>query len=285
MRAAASLALIVVSSAPARGEPRSGAVAEVIAAERAFAKRCGEVGFRASFLEFFAPDGVSFEPGPGNARARLLATPATKEPFSLEWGPEQAEAAPAGDLGWSTGPSLVTDRTGKRPPAPGYYFSVWRRQPDGTLKVEIDVGVGTPTERPIPAVAGVIASTAAPGDERGREVIEREDRAFCARAAAGAGAAFAAALARNARVHRPGALPLVGEAAWRPWAAGEKGVMSCTPAAALSSTGPGFGYTYGKWERRDVAGGAVAVKGFYTRVWRREKDGWRIAVDVATVVR
>jgi ketosteroid isomerase-like protein len=278
---------VAVAGEPEPRERLSGPVAEIVAAERAFAKRCGEVGIRASFLEYFAADGVSFAPDPGNARERLEKRPVPKTlpPVSLVWGPEQAEAAPAGDLGWSTGPTAFTDKTGKNPPHYGYYFSVWRKQPDGAWKVVIDVGVDSPSERAIPTVAEAVAATAVPGKEQGPEVIKREDEAFCRRSSGeGAGKAYAAALAANARVHRDGMLPVVGEKAWRPWANELAGVMTCSNGGAFSSKGPGFGYTFGSWERRATPGGAVLDKGFYTRVWRHEKAGWRIAVDVGTLV-
>lgn len=267
------------------GEKLSGPTADVVAAERAFAKRCGEIGIRNSFLEFFAGDAVSFAPEPGNAHERLEKRPAPKTPppILLVWGPEQAEVAPAGDLGWSTGPSAFSDKTGKNPPHYGYYFSVWRKEPAGDWKVVIDVGTDSPSERAVPVVAQPIAATKAPGAEMGPAVIEREDKAFCERAAQGAGKAYAAALAANARVHRDGAFPVVGAKAWRPWAKALAGVVTCAPAGALSSTGPGFGYTYGSWERHEAAGGPAVEKGFYARVWRHEKAGWRIAVDVGTL--
>lgn len=273
MRAAALLTVVLLS-APAVAEDLSGGAAEIAAAERAFAKKCGEVGVRASFLEYFAPRAVSFAPGPGDARERLEKRPVLNgpPPVLAEWGPEQVELAPAGDLGWSTGPSRFTDKSGKNPTYHGNYFSLWRKQPDGTWKVELDIGVEA-TDVPIPTEAVAVGGSVKKPTQGGVEAVRRADDAFCKRAARGAAKAYAAALAPNGRVHRDKMTPAVGAAA-RAWAARLEGPMTCKADAAVSSSGPGFGYTYGSWS-------AGAAKGFYTRVWRLDAGGWRIAVDVA----
>jgi ketosteroid isomerase-like protein len=259
-------------------------LAAVVAAERAFSKRCGEVGIRASFLEFFAPDAVSFAPDPGNARERLEKRPAPAQPppILLEWAPEAAEINAAGDLGWTSGPYQLTDkRPGAGPPTHGYYFSLWKKQPDGAWKVVLDHGTGAPAA-PLPTVARVAAPPAkGAGDPA---AVQRSDEAFCAAAASGAGKAYEAALAPTARVQREELAPIVGDKAWRGWARLLTGVVSCKPAAAFASGG--LGYTYGSWERRVTADGPVAEKGYYTRVWRLVgPTEWKIAVDVATVAK
>jgi hypothetical protein len=252
-------------------------LAAVVAAERAFAKRCGEVGIRASFLEFFAPDGVSFAPDPGNARERLNKRPPPKEPppILLEWAPEQAEVSPSGDLGWTTGPFVLTDKSPKQAPAiHGYYFSLWKKQADGTWKVVLDHGVGAPAV-PLPAVAQ--AAGAARGGAGGDEpaAVQRRDETFCKAAAADAGKAYAEVLSAGARVHREDAAPVVGENAWRGWTKSLAGGLSCKPIAAFASGG--LGYTYGSWEQG-------AAKGFYTRVWRLD-GAWKIVADIATAAK
>src|SRR5687767_14117225 len=128
----ALVVLLLPAIAHARGEQLSSGAAQIVAAERACAKRFGEVGVRDSFLEFFADDGVSFVPEPGLARPRLEKRPKPKLPLEvlLVWAPEMAEISAEGDLGWSTGPSQIVDRSGKNPTRHGHYFSMWRKQAD-----------------------------------------------------------------------------------------------------------------------------------------------------------
>jgi ketosteroid isomerase-like protein len=266
------LVAAALAAAPAHARDAPG-LAEIVAAERAFAKRCGEVGVRDSFLEFFAENGVSFTPEPGPARPRLekRPRPPSPPPFLLSWAPQAAEISAGGDLGWSTGPSRIVDRSGKSPTRHGHYFSLWRRQAGGAWKVELDIGVESPAE-PVPARVTTFGPRARvdapPADEA---AIRRLDESFCAQAGADAPAAYRRALARNARVQREPRAPVVGRRAGAP-----ARTVSCTVSGAGASAG--LGYAYGSWE----AGGA---RGFYTRVWRLEPEGWRIAAEVATAVK
>ena len=56
----------------------------------------------------------------------------------IQWKPEFGSVARSGDLGFTTGP--VTRRGEAQPNAApgGRYFTIWRRQPDGTWKYVID---------------------------------------------------------------------------------------------------------------------------------------------------
>jgi ketosteroid isomerase-like protein len=283
-RLAAAATLLIAGAAVAESLPP--ALVPIVEAERAFARRCGEVGIRQSFMEFFAEDGISFAPDPGSLQERFRARPAPREPppILLEWGPEMAEVSADGTMGWSTGPSLLSDKTGQRPPRPGYYFSVWKKQPDGQLKVAIDVGTDTPSATPIPTVARAAgaAARAAPKDLPGSAAaVKRRDAELCKALGRGAARAYAAALTPDARLHVDGALPAVGKAAWRPLLDRLDGVMACAPQGGDATAG--FGYTYGSWERRASAGGDVVEKGFYVRTWRHDR-GWRVSADVRTLV-
>lgn len=251
-------------------------------AERAFAARCAAVGIHQSFLEFFSDDSISFAPEPGPAIARLRAKPApVKSRALLQWGPEQTEAQ--GDLGWSTGPSIFSDPSRKQPDRHGYYFSMWRKQSDGTWKVELDLGVDTDQTRveiPKQATSRDLKETRE-ASFPGHSVIEL-DRQFCDSLAKNPGQQYVGTLHPDARVHRGGLRPLVGETAWREWAMKLQGTLTCKPTAALLGSGQGLGHSYGTWERRDATG-AIAEKGAYVRVWRYEKR-WGIAADVATKI-
>lgn len=289
-RLAAVLVLTAGGAALAASEAKeslSPALAPIVAAERAFAKRAGEVGIRQSFMEYFADDAISFAPDPGNAQQRFKSRPAPKEPppVLLEWGPEMAEVNADGTMGWTTGPSLFTDKTGKRPPHHGYYFSVWKKQADGQFKVAIDVGTDSPSPTPIPTVA--VAAGGGKADKPDKKPttfadVKARDEEFCKAAAAGAQKAYAAALAPDARMHLDGTLPAVGAKATKEALAKLDGVMSCTPQGGDAAAG--LGYVYGSWERRAKAGGDVAEKGYYARVWRQQGGGWKLAADVRTLV-
>jgi hypothetical protein len=113
----------------------------LVGAERAFARQSVEKGIRASFLEFFAADGLAFQPGPvvSSEELRKEPEPEGRPPVTLDWAPAFAGVAVSGDLGFTTGPYTLTDDTGKASPRHGTYFSVWRKV-GGSWKVAADLG-------------------------------------------------------------------------------------------------------------------------------------------------
>ena len=89
------------------------------ATERAFARYSLEHGVRAAFIEYFADDGINFQPGPVNTKEAFRARPpADPKRFVLDWHPVLVEVARAGDLGFSTGPSTLVDRAAEKPRGP-----------------------------------------------------------------------------------------------------------------------------------------------------------------------
>ncbi|MGH7539727.1 MAG: DUF4440 domain-containing protein [Gemmatimonadota bacterium] len=87
--------------------------------------------------------------------------PAFAEPgYRLDWEPARAELAASGELGYTIGSYQRTHVVeGDTIIGTGTYLTVWRRQPDGAWRVELDLGVPDPDPpRPpvdsIPARAG-----------------------------------------------------------------------------------------------------------------------------------
>ena len=127
--ATASVLILACTSTPVA--PPDGTLDGLFAVERSFARASTERGIRASFLEYFASDGIDFRPGPGAMRARALARPAPADPLALvlDWSPQAGAVASAGDLGFTTGPySLRNQRDPRAPERYGYHFSVWQRE-------------------------------------------------------------------------------------------------------------------------------------------------------------
>lgn len=273
------------------------AIETLVAAERAFARQCVERGVRAAFLDFFAPEGLSFDPEPGNAHARLLArpAPARRPPITLDWQPITADVSASGDFGWTTGPFELRDDLGQRPTQHGLYFSVWKRQADGAWKVLADLGTSLPAP-------GLLAVAAAPGQyaawpqpegppagwkapEQVRAALQTIERDFDR--ACGA-APFADCLARRlapqARLHRDGRAPVVGRVAIQAvWAeSGARPVWQ--PLGGDVARAGDLAYTYGRYALARPAGAdgqaMAGERGHYLHVWRRNAQGFWLAVEV-----
>src|ERR1041385_6183656 len=110
--------------------------------EHAFAKAAATKGTRDAFLEFLADDGVIFQPAPVNGKR--FWTERQPRKGLLNWEPAFADVSRAGDLGYTTGPwEFRPNGPDDKPVAFGQYFTVWKKQSDGSWKAVLDRGVST----------------------------------------------------------------------------------------------------------------------------------------------
>ncbi|MBI2683570.1 MAG: hypothetical protein HYX26_10240 [Acidobacteriales bacterium] len=274
---------------------REAALKSLADAERAFAKMSVAEGLRKSFLANFTEEGISFGPAPqrSNEALRKRPAPAGKEPFTLDWWPVYSDVSAAGDLGFNTGPYEVTDDAGKNPPNFGYFFSVWKKQPDGSWKVVLDVGVHTPArgdrdprgswkaaqgprfQPKSPVVTPVEA-----------ERLKRVDAVFSSAVATrGLRQAYQKTLDAEARLHRNDIFPLTDPAAITAQLAKEeeKGAMTCSPMFADIASSADLGYSYGNYTITKKGETTPAEKGSYARIWRRHANGeWKLTVEIVS---
>jgi len=288
------LALLAILNSPALTQEKElpPAQAELVTAERAFAKLAVERGVRESFIAYFADDGIGFGPHPYKVKETLSNSPApaTRAPIVLNWAPLYGDIAVAGDLGWNTGPTVFED-TGpeKKPTRHGMFFSVWKKQRDGGWKVVLDLGGDTPAPvSPLnaPFQTSYRASSKQPAASVNVEqeiagLLEAERELLAAAEAGSVGQAYQSRLSDDARVHRLNVMPVVGKDALRGWLAQQTMALNGEPIKADVARSGDLGYAYGEYE----LGGAKPEKGYYARVWKRDGQGeWRIVMDVVTSI-
>jgi ketosteroid isomerase-like protein len=110
----------------------------VRATERAFARTMADRDL-AAFTRFIAPDAVFMDGTAASRGAEAVVAgwrdlfKGTPAPFS--WEPEVIEVLPTGQLALSSGP--VRNAKGERT---GTFYSVWRRERDGTWRIVLDHG-------------------------------------------------------------------------------------------------------------------------------------------------
>ena len=236
----------------------------MVEAERAFARTSVEEGQREAWLRWFADDGVMFAPGPVNAKQVTATRPPEAKPFpaTLYWEPIYGAIARSGELGFNTGPWRIRDNKGTRPELFGYFFSVWKKQADGTWRVAIDLGArptvtGDPFGREYAEARFGAGTSASPSD------LQTLDRTT----------ALDAALHERAWLLRDGVAPMTSAAAARAYLAG-KPSATLTPLGGDVARSGDLGYTYGSYA-------AGEEKGHYARVWVRDDAGaWKVGIDV-----
>jgi len=268
----------------------------LVEAERNFSRTCVAKGLRVSFMEFFADDGIRFLPHPVNALENFRQSPAPPGPqsFTLSWEPVFADVSQAGDLGFTTGPYVVTDNAKKNPSGYGYYFSIWQKQHDGSWKVLLDYGTAAPAPaspgRPPsfkPASStGWHRNEANAGNDNATVLAELDRQTAALSGSQGITATFRRFLISDARFHRGGMMPLEGQSSILDFLDQQQWTgVQFEPVASGLAQSADLGYSYGKYslQRKNAAG--ALEKGYYVRVWKRDERGqWKIAMDVANAL-
>ncbi|MBX3703939.1 MAG: hypothetical protein KF822_09215 [Steroidobacteraceae bacterium] len=282
--APAAALLLAALPATAGDAPMPADQAAMVAAERAFVKLAAERGFRDSFFHYFAPDGIAFWPHPVRARTVLGPQASSPGPMGARWAPVWGDISRAGDLGWNTGPVVYEARPEQgRPERHGLFFSVWKRQPDGNWRVVLDLGSDTPgpvapLDAPYhttpPPAGGNAPAVEAAAETASLLAVERE--LLAQMRSTGIGQAYSGWLADDARLHRPGVMPVAGRPALDTWLVAQPQARNGQPLAADVAQSGDLGYAYGSYE----TGAGQPAAAYYARVWKRDARGdWRIVMD------
>jgi len=268
---AASAAFLIAAAADAcAAEADPGVVA---AAERAFAADGQVMGVDRSFLKHSTPEAILIADKPDRAHA-ILDPNAVVDPAApkLFWFPAWVGIARSGDLGISTGP--VESGGARR----GHYFTVWKKQADGSWKWIYDGGTGTPSKDepgPDAAPAFLPMSTAAAGSpEKAMAEVRAVEARFADQARRDQKAAHLAVLSDAARLYVGQLPPAKTPAAHGPALDANPARFEFDPPLGGSASAAGdLAWTYGvaRWTRPDGP-----RKGHYVRVWQKHTDGWKL---------
>lgn len=281
------LAAILLSSTLVAAQKLPPAMAEMVETERAFARYSIEHGQPEAWIEFFTDEGVVFQPGPVNVKTfmrQFLPTP-NPAPNSIDWVPMRGDISAGGDMGYNIGPWKITDHTKKETDAWGYFFSVWKKQPDGKWRVAVDFGIRVPEANadhdlkvPFKPVTHVRSKTPATlNQDSERAWLGQLDSRF---ENAGDGKlidAYLAAVDDEATILRSRAVPGKKEI-MRSVLTGANTSLKLTPLKADVSDSGDLGYTYGQYELRD--NNNPKESGYYAHMWKRNANGdWKIVVS------
>ncbi len=258
----------------------------LIDVERSFARLSVEKGVQASFLAWFADDGIIFQPHPVNLKESWGGRPAPKEPppTVLNWAPIYGDISMAGDLGYSTGPFVIVDRSPqKRPPQHGVFFSIWKKQKDGNWRVVVDLGVQlegafAPLDAEYRRAPVAARKHPLPRDKALAGMLEAEGY-FLESARSGAEKAWSECLSSHARIYRPGRMPVNGSAELKSWVGQQNDQLTGKTLKSDVSASGDLGYTVGSYEIP-----AQNITGYYVRVWRLDDNAkWKIVFDLTNV--
>ena len=261
----------ILAAAPALAAPAD--PAPVIAAERAFSARAGEVGVAQSFLDNMTDDAIVFSPDPVKAKSVYGGRPPAKTPKDggtlLVWWPNFAGIARSDDLGFTTGPAEVN---GKRSV---HFFTVWQKQADGRWKWVYDGGAESDPSRAPGPEAPVQALR--PGDAKPLSApvamaqVKAAESALAARAKAAA-AALKDVLVADARVQGSPLAPATTPDAVAKELATRAQKIDFSALGGSASKAGDLAWTYGDARWADG-------RGHYVRIWQRRGGAWKLVFD------
>lgn len=264
------------------------ALARLVETERAFARAALEKGIRESFLEYFTDEGIVFRPHPISYKewARKNPAPPQRPPVKLEWEPVFGDISASGDLGYDTGPFILTNTGSQHSPSQhGYFFTVWGKQSDGTWKVMLDAGILTPTPptesrmfRAAPRVRRTSQSSTAATKVEFTELLDTEREFLEEATSKGIVNAYLKYLCSDARLHRNGMLPTLGKDSIQMVLSRTTFTQTWKPIKGDVARSADLGYTYGSYEMKE---GNAIEKGYYIHIWKRDAQNvWKIVFDL-----
>ena len=245
----------------------------LVQAEKNFATYSVTHSTKEAFQAFIDSNSIMFEDGKP-VKAIDFWNKREKRPGILNWRPQFAEISAAGDFGYTTGPWTFQPSANDTVVARGQYATVWYLTMNNEWKFLVDLGV----ENTPPNNSGTVSIINTP-KESDKKVITpvysmvAAENSFIRLLAKNRSKAYQKYLSSECILNRNGAAPAVA-------ANDQRTVIDSTPSFAkhgmdswgVSPAGD-IGYTYGT----TVTSGKTEN---YLRVWRKEKSGWKIAMEV-----
>lgn len=272
MRTLVLAAALAAASPAAAQQPDA---APVVAAERAFAADAPALGIAGSFNRWSTPEAIVIAGGRAQRIGEVYPDrPRPADEPLLEWWPNFAGVARSGDLGFTTGGVAVG---GQRA---GHYFTIWKKQPDGSWKWVYDGGSGaSAADVPGPDSEPDILPVATKGSESPDKALADVAllEAFLARGALrDQRRAHLLFLAPDARLYVAPLPPAVGEAAFAEALGSWPATFEFGPTQGGGASAAGdLVWTYGPaaWTRE-----GQPRTGHYVRLWQKQADGWAIVL-------
>ena len=128
------------------------AVAEIIKTEEAFSRMSIDSGFNAAQKAFMANDAVKHLNGGfpiegADSIGRFLDQHSDSN-YTMSWKVRRADISASGDLGYSWGDWMLRAKQPQEGDSMfGVYYTIWKKQTDGSWKWVLDGGSATPKPR------------------------------------------------------------------------------------------------------------------------------------------
>ena len=250
----------------------------LVKAENDFAALAASANTRDAFLANVNDSSLVFSKGQ-ILKGKQVWTDRKVNATLLSWQPAFADISGGGDFGYTSGPwQFKKVRADEKPVAYGEYNTVWIKDDAGDWKVFTDMGVSH--DAPSPAAVLKFSATRPvrlTGATADAEINALENKLVNSVNGGGNAKNILPFLSAETRLCREEHLPITDK---------DEIAKYFTQAQNLSYQFTGYkmanakdmAVTYGSVTINDVP--AKPVSANYMRVWKKEKDGWKVVLDV-----
>ena len=167
-------------------------------------------------------------------------------------------------------------------------MSIWRKGPDGTWQVVVDIGINHP---PLPAKGqsqtppatklppGKNKKTTGSSATAQRQLLAAEKSFSATGKTQGTAAAYAAYLAPGSRLYRDQHAPYIGKKEAMATIAETKDKFTSQIAFSAIAASGDLGYTYGTTQIKNTR--PEETQQVFTRIWQKQPDtSWKLILDV-----
>ncbi len=248
-------------------------IEKMIQAEKDFAAYSVTHTTKEAFQKVIDSNSIMFENGKPMSAIEFW-NKREKRPGVLNWRPQYAEISASEDFGYTTGPWTYQNTINDSIIARGQYTTVWHLDKNGEWKFLVDIGIDNTqpnngelkiidTPKEVDRLADITHISPLVGAETNfnKQLEKKKTKAY------------SAFLSGESILTHHTFLPAANTT--------ERQVLIVSTSSAIKYTMhgwgispvPDMGYTYGT----ATLNGKVEN---YLRIWRKEKDGWKIAVEV-----
>lgn len=248
-------------------------IGNMIKAEKDFAAYSVAHSTKEAFQKFIDSNSIMFDKG-APVKAIDFWNKREKRPGILNWHPEFAEISASDDFGYTSGPWTFQNSLKDSVIARGQYSTVWYLDKNNEWKFLVDFGIdntqpGSDEER-------ILDTPKEPQDEKATYQVYplvMAENYFNSTLQKNRSKAYQRWLSRESILTRNGFLPASTSAERKILIDSTPSKIKCEMKGWAVSGVPDMGYTYGT----AIINGKTEN---YMRVWRREKEGWRICLEV-----
>lgn len=244
----------------------------LIGAELGFAKDCATHGIRSSFLLHVDSNAVAFE-GVKVVRAKGQLMAQKDSPGIIYWTPTYAEIADSKDWGYTTGNYEV--RPGKMNDSivgTGQYTTVWHKTDAGQWKYLIDLGVYHPLI-PLASEPVIVKTEKQKAKPAFTKSFLNQENAYLIQLKKAPGIAYREFHSDQFVLNLNGHAPVTSVDEALRLTGGDDPVVVYEPIDFFTAPSNDMVAVYGVTTFKNKSNG-------YLRIWRNEKNGWKIALEV-----